>query len=76
MKSSHIIQQGGLTVGDNALKVVAESSLDTELSLTYHNSEFLGSFERDGQICDYYLAFTNSGTFYYYIPRDEINKEE
>lgn len=58
-------------MGNDVVKLVAESNPDAGLTLAYQNSEFLGSFERDGRVCDYYLAFTDSGTFYYYIPRDE-----
>lgn len=75
MGPRHIIQQGGVTVGDEIVKLAAEPNLEAELPLTHYNSEFLGTFERDGRICDYFLAFTTAGVFYYYVPRDEAGQD-
>ncbi|HHT37368.1 MAG: hypothetical protein ACE3NC_08635 [Candidatus Wallacebacter cryptica] len=32
-------------------------------------AEFLGSFKRDEEVCDYYLVTTGEEVFYYYVPR-------
>jgi len=63
-------------MGSDVVKLAAEHKPNTELPLKYYNSQFLGTFERNGRICDYYLAFTDAGTIYFYVPRDEAGKKD
>lgn len=48
-------------------------SLDVE-ELGEVNAEFLGTFRREDQVCDYYLVTTESGLLYYYVPRSEAEE--
>lgn len=38
------------------------------------NAEFLGSYKRNGQLCDYYQVSNELETYYYYVLRSEPEK--
>lgn len=35
------------------------------------NAEFLGTYEREGQLCDYYQVSNEIETYFYYVLRSE-----
>lgn len=50
-------------------------SLKNDSNLVIHeNAEFIGTYDREGQLCDYYEVTSETEKYYYYVLRDEEEK--
>ncbi len=61
---------------DDYPNILLDSDLDSDLTENHHlantdRAEFLGTFEQDGKVCDYYLVSDQSKTYYCYVLRSE-----
>ncbi len=63
-------------MGNDSYDQIDNSNSDVTVVMLEENSDFVGSVERQGQLCDYYVITTELGTLYYYIPRTEIEDQE
>ncbi len=56
---------------NDSFNILLDSDMIKSEYLANCNAEFLGTLERDGTLCDYYLVSNESETYYFYVLRSE-----